>query len=137
MVIGTPGLSSQGSMALCEKGIWLMLQLYGACVVPAGSFACELWGVWPLHGQHRNHWDHLNTVYLGHLSRLSGIRRTVATTILLEELGQQPLADMWLLRAAGFWNSLMSGSACHKTIAQDAVDLVPIDEDKMVAGWPI
>ena len=26
------------------------------------------------------------------------------TPILLEELGQQPLADMWLLRAAGFWN---------------------------------
>ena len=28
---------------------------------------------------------------------------SVPTPILLEELGQQPLADMWLLRAAGFW----------------------------------
>ena len=60
------------------------------------------------------------------------IRRTVATPILLEELGQQPLADMWLLRAAGFWNSLMSGSAFHKAIAQDAVDLVQVRRTK---GW--
>ena len=117
----------------CEKGIWLRLQLSGACVVPAGSFACELWGVWPLRGQHRKHRDHLNTVYLDHLSRLSGIRRTVATSILLEELGQQPLADMWLLRAAGSWSSLMSGSAFHKTIAQDAVDLMQVRRTR--GGW--
>ena len=105
-VIGTPRalgtaswaqLSRQYGTLQCEKGIWLMLQLYGACVVPARSFACELWGVWPLCGQHRKDRDHLSTVYLGHLSRLSGIRRTVASPVLLEELGQQPLADMWLL----------------------------------------
>ena len=125
-------LSRQYGTLRCEKGIWLMLQLYVACVVPAGSFACELWGVWPLRGQHRKDRDHLNTVYLDHLSRLSGIRRTVATPILLEELGQQPLADMWLLRAAGFWNSLMSGSAFHKAIAQDAVDLMQVRRTK---GW--
>ena len=43
-------LSRQYGTLRCEKGIWLMLQLYVACVVPAGSFACELWGVWPLRG---------------------------------------------------------------------------------------
>ena len=37
----------------------------------------------------------------------------------LRRLGQQPLADMWLLRAAGFWNSLMTGSAFHKAMAQE------------------
>ena len=54
------------------------------------------------------------------------------TPILLEELGQQPLADMWLLRAAGFWNSLMTGSAFHKAMAQDAVQLMQVTGAK---GW--
>ena len=54
------------------------------------------------------------------------------TPILLEELGQQPLADMWLLRAAGFWSSLMAGSAFHKAMAQDAVQLMQVKGTK---GW--
>ena len=54
------------------------------------------------------------------------------TPILLEELGQQPLADMWLVRAAGFWNSLMTGSAFHKAMAQDAVRLSQMTGTK---GW--
>ena len=119
-------LSRQYGTLQCKKGVWLMLQLYGACVLPAGSFACELWGVWLLRGQSRKTRERLSTVYHGHLSSLSGVRRTVPTPILLEELGQQPLADMWLLRASGFWNSLMTGSAFHKAMAQDAVQLMQV-----------
>ena len=125
-------LSRQYGTLQCEKGVWLMLQLYGACVLPAGSFGCELWGVWLLRGQFRKTRDHLSTLYHGHLSNLSGVRRTVPTPILLEELGQQPLADMWLVRAAGFWNSLMTGSAFHKAMAQDAVRLSQMTGTK---GW--
>ena len=124
-------LSRQYGTLQCEKGVWLMLQLYGACEIPAGSFGCELWGVL-LHGQFRKARDHLSTLYHGHLSSLSGVRRTMPTPILLEELGQQPLADMWLLRATGFWNSLMTGSAFHKVMAQDAVQLSQITITK---GW--
>ena len=118
-------LSRQYGTLQCEKGVW-MLQLHGACVLPAGSFACELWGVWLLRGQSRKTRDRLSIVYHSHLSNLSGVRRTVSTPILLEELGQQPLADMWLLRAAGFWNALMTGSAFHKAMAQDAVQLMQV-----------
>ena len=125
-------LSRQYGTLQCEKGVWLILQLYGACMLPAGSFGCELWGVWLLRGQFRKTRDHLSTLYHGHLSSLSGVRRTVPTSILLEELGQQPLADMWLLRATGFWNSLMTGSAFHKAMAQDAVQLLQITGTK---GW--
>ena len=95
-------LSWQYGTLQCEKGVWLMLQLYGACVIPAGSFGCELWGVWLLRGQfHKRHAITCAITYHGHLSSSSGVRRTVPTPILLEELGQQPLADMWLLRATG------------------------------------
>ena len=125
-------LSRQYGTLQCEKGVWLMLQLYGACVLPAGSFGCELWGVRPLRGQFRKTRDHLSTLYHGHLSNLSGLRRTVPTPILLEELGQQPMADMWLVRAAGFWYSLMTGSAFHEAMAQDAVRLSQMTGTK---GW--
>ena len=54
------------------------------------------------------------------------------TPILPEELGQQPLADIWLLRAAGFRNLLMTGSAFHKAMAQDAVQLMQVTRIK---GW--
>ena len=111
-----------------------MLQLYGACVLPAGSFACELWGVWLLRGQSRRARAHLSTVYHGHISSLSRVRRTVPTPTLLEELGQQPLADMCLLRGAGFWNSLMTGSAFHKAMAQDAVQLMQVGAKGWVTG---
>ena len=52
------------------------------------------------------------------------------TPILLEELGQQQLADMWLLRAAGFWTTLMTASAFHKAMAQDAVQLMQVTGTK-------
>ena len=80
-----------------EKGVWLMSQLHGACVLPAGSFACELWGVWLLRGQPRKIRDYLSTVYHGHLSSLSGVRRMVPTPILLEELGQRTCGRCGLL----------------------------------------
>ena len=54
------------------------------------------------------------------------------TPILLEELDKQPLADVWLLRAAGFWNSLMTSSTFHKAMAQDAVQLMQVTGTK---GW--
>ena len=59
------------------------------------------------------------------------------TPMLLEELGQQPMADMWLLRAAGFWISLMTGSTFHNAMAQDALQLLQMTENKgWVAGLP-
>ena len=45
-------------------------------------------------------------------------------------MGQQLLADMWVLRAAGFWSLLMSGSAFHKATAEDAVDLMQVRRTK-------
>ncbi len=38
--------------------------------------------------------------------QLAGVRPTVATPILLEELSVQQLEDIWLKRAVRFWNSI-------------------------------
>ena len=115
-----------GSLQI-ESGVWLTLQLYSACVVPAGSFACEVWGVWPLAGRHRQLREKLTKVHLQQLRQLAGIRKTVATDILLEELQQQPLRHVWLLHAAGFWNSLVGGSGFYRALLQDAVQLARRD----------
>ena len=79
--------------------------------------SCGVCGVWLLCGQSFKTRDHLCAVYHGHLSSLSGVRRTVPTPILLEELGQQPLA-------AGSWNPLLTSSAFHTAMAQDARQLI-------------
>ena len=47
----------------------------------------------------------------------------MATDILLKELQQQPLRHLWLLRAAGFWKSLVGGSGFYQALLQDAVQL--------------
>ena len=40
------------------------------------------------------------------LRQLAGVRPTVATPILLEDLSVQQLEDIWLKRAVTFWNSI-------------------------------
>eukprot|EP00884_Botryococcus_braunii_P022116 jgi/Botrbrau1/8589/Bobra.0380s0010.1 len=50
----------------------------------------------------------LESSYLVMLKMLLGVRPSVATPILLAELGLQPLAHHWLKRMATFWNSLVS-----------------------------
>ena len=49
----------------------------------------------------------------------------MAIPILLEEPGQQPLA-------AGSWNPLLTSSAFHKAMAQDARQLMQVTGTK---GW--
>ena len=47
-------------------------------------------------------------------------------------LGQQPLAAIFSVRAAGFWDSLKTSSALDKATAQDAVQLMQVTSTK---GW--
>ena len=103
--------------------MWLMLQLYQACVMPAGQFACEVWGVLPLRGVAREAQVALAALHLQHLKKLVGLRQSVPTPILLSELRQSQMSGVWLLRAAGFWNSLVASSGMHRQIALDAVQL--------------
>ena len=104
----------------CGSSIWLPLQLYKACVEPAGSFGSEVWGVYPRQDMQRLC---LETARLQQLRQLSGLGQGTALPIIWRELDLQPFRHAWLLRAAMFWNVLASGQAFHKAMALDAIML--------------
>ena len=119
----------------CGRSMWLMLQLYQACVMPAGQFVCEVWGLLLLHGFAREARAALAALHLQHLKKLVGLRESAPTPILLSELHQSQISDVWLLRAAGFWNSVVACPGMHRQIALDAVQLaVNGDRSGYVAG---
>ena len=104
----------------CSDSIWLPLQLHAACVEPAGSFACELWGVYRQQAGQR---QRLETARLKQIRQLSSLGQSVAIPIIWKELSLQPFHHAWLVRAAQFWNALASSQGFHKQIALDAVFL--------------
>ena len=57
------------------------------------------------------------------LRKLVGLRQSVPMLILLSELRQSQMSGVWLLRAAGFWNSAVASPGMHRQIAVDAVHL--------------
>jgi len=100
--------------------VGLLLRLFLACVVPTSSYACEVWGFRSFPpGPHTHSSGSLLTVYLTTLRHLAGVRKTVATSILLEELSVPPLEDTWLKRVVTFWNSL-AGLPPHNLYARIA-----------------
>ena len=76
--------------------------------------------------------EKLTKVQLHQLWQLAANRKTVATDILLEKLQQQPLRHVGLLRAAGFWNSLVGVSGFFRALLQDPVQLADRDG---VCNW--
>ena len=107
----------------CERSVWLQLQLHSACVVPADSFACELWAPYPLRGEGSRGRKRLQAVHLRQVKRLAGLRQSVATPIVWEELSMRPLEHEWLVRAGRFWNALAHSGGLHRLVALDAVRL--------------
>ena len=118
----------------CSNSVWLQLQLHQTCVVPAGSFACEIWGPSVLTGAARKGRARLETCCLGQIKRMAGLRGSVASPIVCRELGVMPLRHVWLLRAAKFWNGLAAGDAFHKAVALDCVTEAIRGRDNWVRG---
>ena len=94
-LLAWPLLWQQYGRLECGRSIWLILQLYQACLMPAGQSACEVRGFLPLRaGEAR---AALAALHLQHLKKLVGLRHSVPTPILLSELRQSLMSDVWLL----------------------------------------
>ena len=87
------------------------------CVSTQGSFQRPCG---PLRGSARQARGALAGLqHLQHLKKLVGLRQWVPAPILLAELQQSSMPDIWLLRAARFWKDLATSSGMR--VALDAV----------------
>ena len=123
-------LKRQYGRLQCLSSVGLLFRLYMVCVPSTASYGCEIWGLPRLPTAAAAARQQLSQSYLHMLREISGVRRCTPTPILLAEFGIKSLPDQWLLRAAGFWNSLASlpiGNvfrhvaldACSAAISQD------------------
>ena len=90
------------------------------CAVPAGQFACEVWGVLPLRGAARQARAALAALHLHHLKELVGLRQSVPTPILLAVLQHSSMPDLGCSgqRAAV---TVATSSGLHHRVALDTV----------------
>ena len=104
----------------CATSPWLLLQLVKACVFSVACVGAEIWGVLPLTGAAARSRARLASAHVSHLRRVAGLRRSIASDIVLAELGCPPLPDIWLLGAARLYNSLLASGPFFLGLLQAA-----------------
>ena len=115
-------LKRQYGRLQCLSSVGLLFRLYMVCVPSTASYGCEIWGLARLPTSAAVARQQLSQTYLHMLKEISGVRKCTPAPILLSEFGIKSLPDQWLLRAAGFWNSLASLPAGNvfRQVALDA-----------------
>ena len=115
-------LKRQYGRLQCLSSVGLLFRLYMACIPSTASYACELWGPYRLPAQSAAARQQLSLAHTHMLREISGVRRSAPTSVLLAEFGLRSMPDQWLLRAAGFWNSLaaLPQANVFRRIALDA-----------------
>ena len=106
-------LKRQYGRLQCLSSVGLLFRLYIVCVPSTASYACEIWGSSRFPASAAAVWQQLSQSHLRMLREISGVRKCTPIPILLAEFGLKSLPDRWLLRAAGFWNSLASLPICY------------------------
>ena len=86
----------------CAHSVGLWLQVYAACVPPVASYGCELWGHRPLPGAVAKVRGSLSQVHVRHLRGICGLRANVPATIVLAEVQQVSLQQIWWSRLVHF-----------------------------------
>jgi len=84
----------------------LMRQLFMQAVPPAGSYACEVWGVRRLRGPVKTARARLESAHLQLWRRLLQLPPSVHHAIVLRELRVLSPSHVWLRSTCRFWNAL-------------------------------
>jgi len=83
----------------------VMMQLYLTTVAPTASYGCD-WGLRHMVAECRTGRNNLEASYIQTMRELCGVRRSVPAVVLLQELGELPLAVEWKRQALRFWSAL-------------------------------
>eukprot|EP00983_Pelagomonas_calceolata_P052611 1142912-Pelagomonas_calceolata.AAC.25 len=87
-----------------------MLWLTKAFALPAGTYACQIWGtIFMKEGAEMD--CPLQTVHLCLLKRILGVKRTTPNWSVLRECGHEPLQFYWFCTAVRFCNALLRSNS--------------------------
>jgi len=86
----------------------LVRLLFQQAMPPAGSFACEVWGVRKLPGDCERERKSLARTHLQLWRRLLRVSNSVHREIVLRELGVRSPESVWLRSVCRFWNALVA-----------------------------
>jgi sorting nexin-29 len=96
----------------------VLLRLFQTYAVPYGMYASQVWGTQYLRPGHAFKCS-IQTRHLGFLKYVAQVKRTVASSVLLDEMCQRPFQYYWLRSVVRFWNSLLDTAPKNSLI--DAV----------------
>ena len=80
--------------------------MYDACVPPTASYGCEVWGCYTFPATCAALRASLSQQHLQTLKHILGVRSTVNTHILWQEVPVKRLEVVWLQRTVKFYNRL-------------------------------
>ena len=90
----------------CASSVGLLLRLYDVCVPPTGSYGCEVWGCYTFPAASAALRASLAQQHLQTLKHILGVRSTVNTHTLWQEVPVKRLEVVWLQRTVKFYNRL-------------------------------
>ena len=90
----------------CASSVGLLLRVYDACVPPTASYGCEVWGCYSFPAASSVLRASLAQQHLQTLKHILGVRSTVNTHVLWQEVPVKRLEVVWLQRTVKFYNRL-------------------------------
>ena len=88
-----------------------MRALFQSAIPPAGSYACEVWGIRHVRGRHKRDRDRVANTHVQLWRRLLRLPNSVHREIVLRELAVRSPESVWLRSTCRFWNCLSDAPA--------------------------
>ena len=92
--------------------VYIKCKLFDSLVKPILCYGCELWSPYIL-AKGRTFHGIDGAAEVWHrciLRQMVGVRHSVSTSILMNELGRQPICISWIKQSLNFWNKICSRS---------------------------